>query len=330
VAIVVYAGAAGLVLPSTAGSEKDKIIQAINALQSGGSTAGGAGIQLAYTIAVDNFVKNGNNRVILATDGDFNVGQSSDSELERMIEEKRQSGVFLTVLGFGMGNYKDAKMQKLADKGNGNAFYIDSILEAKKVLVSEFGGTLYTIAKDVKIQVEFNPAKTKGYRLIGYENRLLRNEDFQDDKKDAGELGSGHTVTVLYELIPADSDEKLPGVDDLKYQQTQLSPEAQKSKELMTIKLRYKEPQGSESKLIVQPLIDSQSKLSQSSGNFRFASAVAEFGLLMRDSEYKGKASFEGLLARAKAGQGADKEGYRQEFIKLAEKAEALKQAKVQ
>lgn len=234
VAIVVYAGAAGVVLPSTAGNDKETILNALNQLTAGGSTAGGAGIKLAYEIAQQNFKKGGNNRVILATDGDFNVGVSSNAEMERLIEEKREGGVFLTVLGFGMGNYKDSKMETIADKGNGNYAYIDNILEAKKVFVNEFGGTLFTIAKDVKIQVELNPAKVKAYRLIGYENRALRNEDFNNDKKDAGELGAGHTVTALYEIIPVGVDSKFDPIDDLKYQESKISSEAFKSKELMT------------------------------------------------------------------------------------------------
>jgi len=328
VAIVVYAGAAGLVLPSTDGEHRDAILQALGSLSAGGSTAGGAGIKLAYKVAQENFIKGGNNRIILATDGDFNVGASSDSEMVRLIEEKREQGVFLTVLGFGMGNYKDSKMEKLADKGNGNYAYIDNILEAKKVLVSEMGGTLYTIAKDVKIQVEFNPAKVKGYRLIGYENRLLRKEDFNDDTKDAGELGSGHSVTVLYEIISADSDEELPGVDKLKYQDAKVSGEAAKSPELMTVKLRYKKPDGKKSTLIEHPLVDENIPVKRTSDNFRFSAAVVEFGLLLRDSKFKGTSSFEDVVSLAKKALGDDKEGYRYEFIKMVEKAELLSQTK--
>ena len=257
VAFVVYAGNAGLVLPSTSGAEKIKIKDAIDNLEAGGSTAGGAGIKLAYKTAKENFVKGGNNRVILCTDGDFNVGASSDDELERMIEDERKSGVFLTVLGYGMGNYKDSKMQKLADKGNGNHAYIDGLNEAKKVLVNEFGGTLFTIAKDVKLQIEFNPAKVQGYRLIGYENRLLNKEDFNDDKKDAGELGSGHTVTALYEVIPVGvKDSFLKKVDDLKYQKNKTAlNKASDNGEIMNIKLRYKQPDGDVSKLIAAPCV---------------------------------------------------------------------------
>ncbi|HQU56984.1 MAG TPA: VWA domain-containing protein, partial [Chitinophagaceae bacterium] len=258
ISLVVYAGAAGLVLPPTSGAEKTKIKDAIDKLRAGGSTAGGAGIKLAYKTAEENFMKNGNNRVILCTDGDFNVGESSDDAMERLIEDERKSGVFLTVLGYGMGNYQDAKMQKLADKGNGNHAYIDGISEAKKVLVNEFGGTLFTIAKDVKLQIEFNPAKVQGYRLIGYENRMLAKEDFNDDKKDAGELGSGHTVTAIYEVIPVGVESDfLKDVDPLKYQKekTKLSPTAHNG-EILTVKFRYKEPDGEVSKLIVQPVKD--------------------------------------------------------------------------
>jgi Ca-activated chloride channel homolog len=323
VAIVVYAGAAGLVLPSTPGSDKDRILMALDQLYAGGSTAGSAGIQLAYAVARKNFIKGGNNRVILATDGDFNVGPSSDGELIRLIEEKRQQGVFLTVLGFGTGNYQDAKMEKLADKGNGNHAYIDSIAEARKVLVSEMGGTLFTIAKDVKLQIEFNPAKVKAYRLIGYENRLLAAQDFNDDKKDAGELGAGHSVTAFYEIIPAGSSEKVPGVDELKYQKV-AATEAATSNELMTVKLRYKAPDGDKSRLIVHPVADSTTLLARTSSDFRFASAVAELGMLLRDSEHKGNASYKSLIERARKAVGKDPEGYREAFVSLARKAEAL------
>ncbi|VGO16708.1 hypothetical protein PDESU_05299 [Pontiella desulfatans] len=315
VSIVVYAGAAGLVLEPT--SDKGEILEAIDRLQAGGSTAGGAGIKLAYQVAQDNLIKNGNNRVILATDGDFNVGASSDGELVRLIEEKRESGVFLTVLGFGSGNLKDSKMEKLADKGNGNYAYIDDILEAKKVLVSEMGGTLVTIAKDVKIQVEFNPAQVKAYRLVGYENRMLANEDFDDDKKDAGELGAGHTVTALYEIIPAGSPEPVHAAGTLVYQKSEVVP----SDDLMTVKLRYKRPDGDTSKLISHSV---KMQSSAPSENLRFASAVAEFGMLLRDSEHKGDASFKETVRRAKAAKGQDEEGYRAEFIRLLEKAQLL------
>ena len=324
VAIVVYAGAAGVVLPSTSGDKKNEIIDALDKLKAGGSTAGGAGIQLAYKIAKENLKKNGNNRIILATDGDFNVGPSSDAELERMIEEKRKEGIFLTVLGFGMGNYKDSKMEKLADKGNGNYAYIDNILEAKKVFINELGATLFTIAKDVKIQVEFNPVKVKAYRLIGYENRMLRAEDFKDDTKDAGELGAGHTVTALYELIPVGVKSDLPGVDDLKYQETKIKEDAQKSNELMMVKFRYKEPKGAVSKLIEKAVDDKVIKFDETSDNFRFSAAVAGFGLLLRDSKYKGNLKFADILQLAKESKGNDNFGYRSEFIMLVEKCQLI------
>ncbi|HRN58016.1 MAG TPA: von Willebrand factor type A domain-containing protein, partial [Agriterribacter sp.] len=285
VAIVVYAGSAGLVLPATSGANAQTIKDAIESLTAGGSTAGGESIKLAYTIARKNFIQGGNNRVILCTDGDFNVGASSDADMERLIEQERKSGVFLTVLGYGMGNYKDNKMQKLAGKGNGNHAYIDDMSEAKKVLVNEFGGTLFTIAKDVKLQVEFNPAKVQAYRLIGYENRMLNKEDFNNDKKDAGELGSGHTVTAFYEVIPVGIQSNfIEKVDPLKYQPGKNSAADSHSPELMTVKLRYKDPDGEKSKLIVQPVIDSHTALTHTSANFRFAAAVAQFGMLLTHS----------------------------------------------
>ncbi len=326
VAIVVYAGNAGLVLPSTSGSDKMKIKDAIDKLESGGSTAGGEGIKLAYKTAKDNFVRKGNNRVILCTDGDFNVGVSSNDELVTMIEGERKSGVFLTVLGYGMGNYQDSKMQQLADKGNGNHAYIDGINEAKKVLVNEFGGTLFTIAKDVKLQVEFNPAKVQGYRLIGYENRMLAKEDFNDDKKDAGEMGSGHTVTALYEVIPVGVKSTfLKDVDPLKYQ-TSHEPfsESNFDEEIMTVKFRYKEPDGDISKLIEESVIDKHVSLNATSDNFRFAASVAEFGMLLRNSEFKSGASFGSALAMAAGAKGLDEEGYRSEFITMLKNAEFL------
>ena len=323
VAIAVYAGNAGLVLPSTNGTQKTKIKEAIDGLEAGGSTAGGEGIQLAYKIARENFIKEGNNRVILATDGDFNVGISSDDELIRLIEKERRAGVFLSVLGYGMGNYKDSKMQQLADRGNGNHSYIDNINEAKKVLVTEFGSTLFTIAKDVKIQIEFNPSKVQAYRLIGYENRMLAAEDFRDDTKDAGELGSGHTVTALYEIIPAGvKDSFVKIADPLKYQLPM--GEIADHPEIMTIKLRYKEPGGEVSKLIEKPVIDSHLPLSNTSDNFRFSAAVAEFGLLLRDSGYKQQSSYSQVVSLAKSGKGKDDAGYRSEFIRLVESASSF------
>jgi len=320
VAIVTYAGSAGLVLDSTPGDQKDKIVNAINGLYAGGSTAGSAGIQLAYEIAKKNFISGGNNRVVLATDGDFNVGVSSDAELVRIIEEKRKEGVFLTVLGFGTGNYQDAKMEQLADKGNGNFYYIDNLNEGKKVLVSELGSTLFTIAKDVKIQIEFNPAHVKAYRLIGYENRILAKEDFNDDTKDAGELGAGHTVTALYEVVPAGSAEVVSNVDALKYQKQTVSP----SEDLLTIKLRYKAPDADVSKLIEQSLKKADIFDKPVSNNFQFASAVAELGLLLRKSEHKGKSSYDHVVSAATAAKGDDAWGYRAEFIDLVKKAQLL------
>ncbi|WP_431216649.1 YfbK domain-containing protein [Puia sp. P3] len=322
VAIVVYAGNAGLVLPSTPGSERRKIREAIDNLEAGGSTAGGAGIALAYSIAEKNFIKGGNNRIVLATDGDFNVGPSSDDELVRMIEQQRQTGVFLSILGFGMGNYQDDKMQQLADKGNGNHYYIDNSNEARKVLVKEFGGTLFTIAKDVKIQVEFNPARVQAYRLIGYENRALANEDFNNDKKDAGELGAGHRVTALYEIIPAGmKDEFTTSVDPLKYQR---APGAGASGEWMTIKLRYKRPDGEISRLLTTVVSGEAIASEETSANFRMASAVAEFGLLLRDSDFKQGASWRQVVSLARGAKGPDEDGYRSEFIRLAETAGTL------
>lgn len=322
IAITVYAGAAGLVLPSTPGDKKEKIISALENLQAGGSTAGGAGIKLAYKTAKENFLKDGINRVILATDGDFNIGASSDGELVRMIEEKRTQGIFLTVLGFGTGNYKDSKMEKLADKGNGNYAYIDNLLEAKKVLVNEMGGTLLTIAKDVKIQVEFNPNRVQAYRLIGYENRKLNDEDFNDDTKDAGELGAGHSVTALYEIIPVGVKADLPDIDDLKYQSRNVNSSGKKSKELLTVKFRYKTPQGSKSKLIVKTLKHQTPK--HISENLQFSAAVAGFGMLLRDSKYKGNLTYQTIIDMAKAARGKDPNGYRAELIKMIEQAEMI------
>jgi Ca-activated chloride channel family protein len=323
IAIVVYAGAAGLVLPSTPASDKAAIKQALNNLQAGGSTAGGAGIELAYKTALENLIEDGNNRVILCTDGDFNVGTSSDAEMVRLIEEKRKSGVFLTICGFGMGNYKDSKMEKIANKGNGNYYYIDTQKEAEKVFVTDMRGTLFTIAKDVKIQVEFNPAKVEEYRLIGYENRMLNKEDFDNDEKDAGELGAGHRVTAIYEVKLKDNKDFSPqGMKDgeeLKYQTTKVKDDAYYSEEIMTLKMRYKQPDGDKSKLIEAAVIDNQLPLEESSDNFRFAAAVAEFGMLLRDSEYKGDASYEEVIRLAKGAKGKDTHGYRKEFIGMVE-----------
>ncbi len=328
VAIVVYAGNAGLVLPSTPGSEKEKIDQAIDALEAGGSTAGGAGIKRAYQEAVANFIQGGNNRVLLATDGDFNVGVSSDAEMVRLIEEERKTGVFLTTLGFGQDNLKDSKMEEMADHGNGQYNYIDNIMEAQKVFISELGGTLYTVAKDVKIQVEFNPAQVQGYRLLGYEDRLLKDEDFKDDKKDAGDMGSGHSVTALYEVIPAgvDADEGLRTPDSLRYQHTKNTlrdPELSRDTgEMLFVKVRYKSPTGSTSKLITHPVLARSSE--SPSVDFRFQTAVVEFGLLLRQSQYKGDANLGDVIATARGALGSDPDGYRSEFVRLAQAARSL------
>ena len=329
VSMVVYAGASGLVLPPTPGSDKERILAALARLSAGGSTNGGDGIRLAYKVARQSFRKGGINRVILATDGDFNVGTTNRSALVRLVEKERDSGVFLTVLGLGMGNYKDSTMEQLADKGNGNYAYLDTINEARKVLVQQAGATLVTIAKDVKIQVEFNPARVQSYRLIGYENRLLRARDFNDDTKDAGEIGAGHTVTALYEVVPRGA--KTGGksaVDPLRYQKPALSAAAG-SDELLTLKLRYKAPTGSTSRLLSAPLRDHQHGLARASTALRFSSAVAAFGMLLRDSKHKGQASFELVQRLARGARGADKHGYRAEFLKLVRKAARLKGAKL-
>jgi len=350
VAIVVYAGASGLVLPSTSCQDSGTILSALDQLRSGGSTNGGAGIQLAYDTAIDNFIEGGINRVILATDGDFNVGTTSQGSLVRLIEEKAKSGVFLSVLGFGMGNYKDSTLEKLADKGNGNYAYIDTLMEARKVLVEQMGGTLVTIAKDVKIQIEFNPAEVTAYRLIGYENRLLAAQDFNDDTKDAGEIGAGHTVTAFYEVVPAGVDIELPSVDPLKYQ-APVSPSATAdSGELMTVKLRYKEPDGDTSKLIEMPVTDTGLALADASDDFVFAASVVSFGMLLRGAgtpstpplarggeehallpnegrygdngpETLGGFTFEAVVEMAQGSMGDDPHGYRAEFISLVELA---------
>lgn len=337
--VVTYAGTAGVVFESKSGTHKAEILSAIDSFSPGGSTAGAAGIGLAYEIAKKNFIQGANNRVILATDGDFNVGVSSDEELVKLIEEKRKSGVFLSVLGFGTGDYQDKKMEQLANKGNGSYYFIDNILEAKKVLVQDLKGTLFTIAKDVKIQIEFNPAYVQAYRLIGYENRMLAKEDFNDDKKDAGELGLGHSVTALYEIVPVGVDFKrvpnfnqVPSVDALKYQiEPSSSPVKLKeikmnyNEELATIKLRYKLPNEEQSKFISQVINSNPFAGSETSNNYRFAASVAEFGMLLRDSEYKGSASFASSIELAKGAKGDDALGYRADYIKLLETAELLK-----
>jgi Ca-activated chloride channel family protein len=326
VALVVYAGSSGLVLPSTPGDRTNDILGAVERLEAGGSTNGGEGIRLAYRVAQENFIQGGVNRVILASDGDFNVGITSENELVQLIEEKRKAGVFLSVLGYGTGNFKDSTMEKLADKGNGNYAYIDSAAEARKALGEQIGGTLYTIAKDVKIQVEFNPRLVAGYRLIGYENRLLRDRDFNDDTKDAGEIGAGHAVTALYEIVPAGQKIENPGVDALKYQQ-QEAPAPQRDAsggELLTVKLRYKEPDGDESRLLSVAVADSNTSHRNASDNLKFSAAVAEFGMLLRGSKHKGAASYDSALQLARSSAGADLKGYRAEFVKLIETARSL------
>lgn len=323
VSIVVYAGAAGLVLPATKCNKKEQLINAINKLSAGGSTAGGEGILLAYEVAKDNFIKHGNNRILLATDGDFNVGISNQGELIQLIEEKRNDDIFLSVLGFGTGNLQDSKMEQIADKGNGNYHYIDNLLEAKKVLVTELGGTLLNIAKDVKLQIEFNPKAVKSYRLLGYENRLLKAEDFNDDKKDAGELGSGHTVTALYEIIPTNSKEELVSIDPLKYQNT--INDSTGMNEILTVKFRYKDPKEDVSKLITKVLYQENLSFSQASVDFRFSTSVAAFGFLLRDSKFKDDIKLNEVIDIAKDSKGDDNEGYRAEFIRLMEMAELIK-----
>jgi Ca-activated chloride channel family protein len=317
VAIVVYAGSSGLVLPSTPGNQKEKINAALEHLHAGGSTAGSAGLKLAYQVAEENFMESGNNRIILATDGDFNVGPSSNAEMERMIETYRSKGIFISITGFGMGNYKDDKMEIIADKGNGNYSYIDNLMEAKKVFIDEFSSTLYTIAKDVKIQIEFNPAYVNEYRLIGYENRLLNEEDFDNDKKDAGELGAGHTVTALYEIVPVKGSVDQSRI--LKYQQSNILPESATTGELATIKFRYKRPDGNKSILMTETIPNNTLPIEETSENFRFSAAVAGFGMLLRDSEYKGTIDYDKVLALARASKGRDEDGYRAEFIRLVE-----------
>src|SRR5947207_255729 len=335
VAIVIYAGGSGLALKSTPGNEKEKILQALEELQAGGSTNGAEGIELAYKVAADNFIKGGANRVILATDGDFNIGVTNQGDLIRLIETKAKTGVFLSVLGVGTDNLKDSTMQKLADKGNGNYAYLDSVEEARKVLVHQINGTLMTIAKDVKIQVEFNPARVASYRLIGYEKRLLRKEDFNNDKVDAGEIGAGHTVTALYEVVPAgagtmDPAVSVPPVDPLKYQSpsapaTTAKSETNGSPEMVTVKLRHKKPDGDVSELTERSFTDNGSKFENAAPDLKFAAAVAEFGMLLRDSQFKGKGTFGAVIEWAQEGKGRDAAGYRAGFIEMAHKAQSLK-----
>ncbi|SFQ28286.1 vWA domain-containing protein [Hymenobacter arizonensis] len=328
VALVVYAGAAGLVLPPTPGSQPEVILDAIDRLQAGGSTAGGAGLRLAYATAKQHFNKDGNNRVILATDGDFNVGESSDRAMEQLIVDQRESGVFLTVLGCGRGNLRDSRMEALADKGNGNYAYLDNLDEAARVLVAQFGGTLFTVAKDVKLQIEFNPARVANYRLVGYENRMLEAEDFNNDRKDAGELGAGHTVTALYEIVPVGSSQPL--VDKLKYQAASAAPTAGQpaTAEVMTVKLRYKQPHGLSSKLLTQSITGAPAAIASASPDFRFAAAVAQFGMLLRQSEQRGTATWASTEALANGARGTDADGYRAELVRLVRLAEGLSGSK--
>jgi Ca-activated chloride channel family protein len=327
VALVVYAGAAGLVLEPTSGADKDLILEAIGRLEAGGSTAGGAGLRLAYDVAKRHFVKGGNNRVILATDGDFNVGESSDAAMTRLVEERREDGTFLTILGFGTGNLQNTKMQEMAQNGNGNYAYIDGLDEARKVLVGEMGGTLLTVAKDVKIQVEFNPERVRSYRLIGYENRLLAAEDFNDDRKDAGELGAGHTVTALYEIVPVGSGSEVdtPPVDPLRYRTPGEAVEGRGGSELAFVKVRYKDPDGAESRLIEHPVEVYDAR--RASVDFRFATAVAGFAMLLRDSEYRGDMTVEEVFRLAESGLGSDADGYRHGFLELVEAYRSLREA---
>jgi len=331
VAIVVYAGGSGVALPSTNGNHKEEILSALENLQAGGSTNGAQGIELAYKIAADNFIKGGVNRVILTTDGDFNVGVTSQGDLIRLIEAKAKSGVFLSVLGVGTDNLKDSTMQKLADKGNGNYAYLDSLDEARKVLVQQMNGTLVTIAKDVKIQVEFNPARVASYRLIGYEKRMLRKEDFNNDKIDAGEIGAGHTVTALYEVVPAGSSvnpaASVPPVDPLKYSANAKASNESTSSEMLTVKLRYKKPDGDKSELLERAVSDNGADFAKASGDFKFAAAVAEFGMVLRDSEHKGNGTLGAVLEWAQEGKGSDGNGYRAGFLELVRKAQALKKS---
>ncbi|WP_339748884.1 VWA domain-containing protein [uncultured Rubinisphaera sp.] len=324
IAICVYAGASGLVLPSTGADHKTEIFSKLDELAAGGPTNGGEGIELAYRVAEENFITGGVNRVILCTDGDFNVGMSSQSALVDLIQHKAKSGVFLSVLGFGTGNLKDSTMEKLADKGNGNYAYIDTMNEAEKVLVEQMSGTLITIAKDVKIQVDFNPAHIQSYRLIGYENRMLRDEDFLDDSKDAGEIGAGHTVTALYELLPVGIESQPDAVEPSKYQETQELSALADSDELLTVRLRYKDPDGIDSQPLSMPVKKQDTPFEEASTDFQFASAVAAFGMLLRDSRNSGTMTLERVSEIAEKNLGTDRHGYRQEFLQLVQKAKQL------
>ena len=328
VAITVYAGAAGKVLESTTADNQDEILGALDRLHAGGSTNGGAGIHLAYQTALDNFIKGGVNRVILCTDGDFNVGTTGTDELVRLAEKNAKTGVFLSVFGFGMGNHNDSMLEQVSNKGNGNYGFIDNDREAKKSFVEQMTGTLITIAKDVKIQVEFNPQQVSAYRLIGYENRILAARDFNDDTKDAGEIGAGHTVTALYEIVPvgtkSDAQSKITPVDDLKYQKKLAPTEDASSGELLTLKLRYKQPDGDTSKLLTFPVKDSERSYAQSSQDYRFAASVASFGMLLRNSQHKGSATWDSVLELATEGTRDSEDVYRAEFIEMIKKAKSL------
>ena len=332
VSIVVYAGQSGLALAPTSGMRKEVIRQAIDSLQPGGSTNGASGIQLAYNQAVANFVRGGVNRVVLMTDGDFNVGITNQSDLTRLIEDRARSGVFLSVLGFGMGNYKDSTLERLADQGNGNYAYIDNVAEARKVLVEEMSGTLITVAKDVKIQVDFNPARVEAYRLIGYENRILRTQDFNNDAKDAGDMGAGHTVTALFEVVPKGGEVPGPSIDPSIYTQPRgaVAAEAARpnaasnSNEMLTLRVRYKQPDSDTSTRMDVPLVDRGTTFARASTDFRFAAGVAEFGMILRGSPYRGSSRMETVLDIVEGSQGADRSGYRREFLSLVQKARNL------
>lgn len=326
VAIVAYAGSAGLVLPSTSATQKDSILAALNGLEAGGSTAGGEGIRLAYDVAMQNIIKDGNNRVILATDGDFNVGVSSTSDLVRLLEDKRKDGIYLTIIGLGMGNYKDGRMEQISNAGNGNYFYIDTIREAEKVFVREMRANMFTIAGDVKIQVEFNPSKVAQWRLIGYENRLLAKEDFNDDTKDAGELGAGHTVTALYEIVPGDAQAKQHDDAPLKYQETHVKADAYQSLDLMTVQFRYKPVGRDISRLLTKVVTQGNLPLEKTSDNFRFSAAVAEFGMLLRDSQFKGDLTYDHVLTLGNGARGKDENGDRAELMNMVKTCSLLSQ----
>jgi len=321
VAIVTYANGTKVAHPSTRVKDKEKIIKVLDNLYASGGTSGGRGIQLAYEQAQKSFIKNGNNRIILATDGDFNIGINNTTDLEKFIEKQRESGIYMSVLGFGMGNYRDDMAETIADKGNGNYAYIDNITEAKKVLVNELSGTLFAVAKDVKLQLEFNPKYVKEYKLIGYENRMLANEDFTNDKKDAGEIGAGHTVTALYELVP--SDGKV--AQSLRYQSQELN-EKGKGNELGFLKIRYKDPKVKDAKSveITEPLVFNKKALKETSTDYRFAASVAEFGILLRDNSNKANATYDQVIELAEGAIGKDPEGYRKEFVRLVKSVKML------